>query len=315
MRVYVVLVIWAVAVIGVVSSESEKSASLSQLEPDNLTNLAVNAVVELKQVASDASISEEDQGVIEQAIQLLYRLATGSLRAVNIVTKLEDGRLSDESPAMMAVIKSDQPHLRENGEAFLSVCGEDENSKKLRAISGFAQMYIDAVERIGVQLPYGFTLRIMDNSHMEDAQAIVYDAASGVVELHPRWAELIVNIPLEIVSEAYTVMAHDLPSIEASSALERLVKMAQRTLEAVKYNMWECIVCIIVLGIAFPMAANFLLAAIVQFLCHELHIVPQTCAQYLLSVLLLINVLLPLFAYAIFKICKLQSKACTSGLM
>ena len=54
--------------------------------------------------------------------------------------------------------------------------------------------------------------------------------------------------------------------------VERLVKMAQRTLEAVKYNMWECIVCIIVLGIAFPMAANFLLAAIVQFLCHELHI-------------------------------------------
>jgi len=39
--------------------------------------------------------------------------------------------------------------------------------------------------------------------------------------------------------------------------------ITERILNNFKYNVWECIACIIVLAIALPLGANFLIAAII----------------------------------------------------
>lgn len=181
-----------------------------------VNSAATSAVEKLEELKTDTSLQQEEKNFIDNCLASVRGLLTGSLKAVNMVTRLENGELSDPAPSLLAVIPSTNPYKRAEGEPFVSVIGLDSNSQSLRVLVGYAQTFISAVEKIGLALPYGFKLQYMDASHIDDAQAVVYDVASGTVLLHPRWADHISSLPLEFVEETYGSMSQMVASASGS---------------------------------------------------------------------------------------------------
>lgn len=194
------------------------------------------------------------------------------------------------------------------------------------ALSEVMQVANAAAERtaalLGLSLRHTFALAPLNDTLAASGRVLgcLYDLDRGVVYVAPSLYAALVEVPLAWAQHSYAELEQQSSVLHAtnaarpsSTALDTLLALGAAAVRALHQSVWECLACIIVLAIGLPLAANFVLADLVQLLCKVYQVPAATCIDYVLAAVLLVDLLLPLFAYAIFKVCKLQAGACQSA--
>jgi hypothetical protein len=70
--------------------------------------------------------------------------------------------------------------------------------------------------------------------------------------------------------------------------------------------LWQCIACVAILGLLFPLAINAALGAAVEAACGAMALDPTSCFDLALGALFAGVVLAALSSYPIFKLCRLD---------
>eukprot|EP00698_Gefionella_okellyi_P024620 TRINITY_DN8756_c0_g1_i1.p1 TRINITY_DN8756_c0_g1~~TRINITY_DN8756_c0_g1_i1.p1 ORF type:complete len:325 (-),score=51.22 TRINITY_DN8756_c0_g1_i1:43-972(-) len=237
---------------------------------------------------------------------LIHKLSTGALKPLHHV---RPGESVTSAAAIVAVVGSDSVRTRGEDEPFLSAPTNEALQTLVSASAGF----VSAVERLSGRLPHAFELRVAKAS-AKDSPYVIWNVTSGVVTLNSFVLPYLATLQSDFFNNTFQKMSADVAAMpEEVGAAATCVAIAQRIVGYLQESIWECIVCIVVLAIGLPLAANFLLAAMMEQLCDYFGWPAQTCTDLVLSALVLVDILLPLFAYVIVKACKLQAGACTQS--
>eukprot|EP00296_Roombia_truncata_P008148 JP446624.1.p2 GENE.JP446624.1~~JP446624.1.p2 ORF type:complete len:192 (+),score=55.40 JP446624.1:322-897(+) len=146
-----------------------------------------------------------------------------------------------------------------------------------------------------------------------------YDIDASVMSISPWLLTQFKSLPDSDVEDIFTRVLIKISEVcQSSSAKDlqsKLLPLAHDLAGLVAASgLLMCVACIVVLTVALPLAFNLFMGHLAENYCEHHHMADDACDDLVQSVVALSLMLMPLFAFAVFKICKVQTR-CAQGVL